>query len=121
MDEELTRYLEQIDPSLREQFRQNIDGFKAWRLKVAEEEATARAMAEEQGGEAAGEDAAGGAKMGDPGDATRHGKRAMQQEDVEGAASKLEEAIQAETLSPDDVQAVVEATRRRLNKKLRLG
>ena len=45
----------------------------------------------------------------------------MQQEEVEGAATKLEEAIKAENLSPEDVQAVVDATRRRLNKKLRVG
>ena len=120
MDAELIKYLEQIDPSIREQFKQNIDGFKAWRQKAAEEEAAAKAKAEEQAREAAAKDKAGDVDMGSPGKGTK-AKRSMQQEDIEGAANKLEEAIQAENLSPDDVEAMLDATRRRLNKKLRLG
>ena len=45
----------------------------------------------------------------------------MQQEEVDGAAIKLEEAIKAETMSPEDFQAVVEAARKRLSKKMRVG
>ena len=89
--------------------------------KAAAEEAAARAKAEEQAREAAGKDTAGDVNMGSPGAGAKPSKRTMQQEEVEGAATKLEEAIQAENLSPEDVQAVVDATRRRLNKKLRMG
>ena len=121
MEAELLKYLEQMDPSIKDQFKQNLEGFKAWRQKAAEEEAAAKAKAEEQAREAAGKDAAGDVNMDSPGKGGKPSKRAMQQEDVEGAANKLEEAIQAENLSPEDVQAVVDATRRRLNKKLRLG
>ena len=48
-------------------------------------------------------------------------KRTMPQEAVEGAAVKLEEAIEVENLSQEDIQAVVEAARRKLTKKLRVG
>ena len=64
---------------------------------------------------------AGDVNMDSPGKGGKPSKRAMQQEEAEGAAAKLEEAIQAENLSPEDAQSVVDATRRRLNKQLRLG
>ena len=120
LDAEFAKYLEQADPETRDQFKQNFQGFTAWRQKAAEEEAAAKAKAEEQAREAAAKDKAGDVDMGSPGKGTK-AKRSMQQEDIEGVATKLEEAIKAENLSPDDVEAMLDATRRRLNKKLRLG
>ena len=55
------------------------------------------------------------------GGAASTGKITMQQEEVDGAASKLDETNKAESLSPEDIQAVVDATRKRLTKKMRVG
>ena len=103
--------------------RKNIDGFKAWQQKVAAEEAAAKAKAEEEARAAGKNDV----NMESPGAGggqnarANPSKRTMQQEEVDGAAIKLEEAIKAETMSPEDFQAVVEAARKRLSKKMRVG
>ena len=130
MDSQFSKYLEQVDPAIKEQLQQGMEGFKAWKQKEAEE-AAARVKAEEQARGAAGSGKADDVDMGAPqagpgpgagqGTGAKPSKRAMQQEEVEGPAIKLEESIKVENLSPEDIQAVVDATRKRLTKKLRVG
>ena len=90
---------------------------------MAAEEAAAKAKAEEEARAAGKNDVnmespgAGGGQSA----RANPSKRTMQQEEVDGAAIKLEEAIKAETMSPEDFQAVVEAARKRLSNKMRVG